>query len=261
MAKSTQIIKQYWYLVKNTVFRKWFFISLLFIIGFIAIMNAPWISIIDNLDTQPLDKITLKGDRIYTQEEDIQDALERMGGLKSFLAQDTQQIKNQLAQLSWIKTLVVHKQWPDSLYLWVQDYQPIAMWNGNNFLADDGTIFSLPPDKNYPSNLPNLNGPNNKTQLLLSVWNAMSAQLQQQHLILKKLYLTDRGAWTAIISNGMVLKLGSSNWENKLANFSKIYPNIEIPADKKIAYVDLRYPSGAAVKLIDSDSNQSENKK
>ncbi len=261
MIKTFQIIKQYWYLVKNTIFKKWFFTSLLFILALIAVMNTPWQSILESLNKEPLDSITLKGDPIYTTSEDIQDALEKMGGLKSFLAQDTQQVKNQIAQLPWIRSLVVHKQWPNKLYFWVRDYIPVAMWNGNNFLSKDGVIFSLPAHKNYPKNLPNLNGPDHKTQLLLSVWDAMYKRLQQQHLTLKELYLTDRGAWTAVINDGMVLKLGRSNWEDKLAIFFKIYPNIEIPINKKLAYVDLRYSSGAAVKWIDSDSNQSENKK
>lgn len=224
----------------------------------LVIVNIPWQSWLEKLDHQPLNTLVLKGNPAFTRPDDIKDALEKMGGVKGFFGQDVETIKNQIAQLSWIDSLVVHKKWPDRLYFWVRDHIPIAVWNGNDFLSKNGVIFSLPPDKISPKNLPDLTGPNDKAQLLLATWDSMYQQLQRQHLTLKKLALTDRGAWVATLNNGTVLKLGRANWEKKLANFALIYPNIEIPASQKLDYVDLRYPAGAAVKFVDVDISRYE---
>lgn len=243
-------------LIKKHILRyKSTFIS---IVSVVLLANIPWHSWLEKLDQQSLHILVLKGNPAFTRPDDIKDALEKMGGVKGFFGQDIGVIKNQIAQLSWIDALVVHKKWPNRLYFWVRDHIPIAIWNSNYFLSKNGVIFSLPPDKISPKNLPDLTGPNDKTQLLLATWYRMYQQLQQQHLTLRKLALTDRGAWIATLSNGTILKLGRTDWEKKLAHFAVIYPNIEIPASQKLDYVDLRYPKGAAVKFIDTEISERE---
>ncbi len=253
-------IKRSWSVVKTTLFRKWTAYVLIALTSLYAIYNTPWQEALEKLDPAPLTVVGIAGNPVFTRRDDIEDALEKMGGLKGFFGQDIQEVNNQLKQLSWIKNLAVRKQWPNQLYIWVSDYTPIATWNNDEFLAKNGHIFSLPLEKISPKNLPQLVGPNEKTGLLLMTWQAMFKQLQQQNLTLKKLELNERGSWTATLSDDTVLKLGRNNWEKKLANFAIIYPTIEIPAQKKLAYVDLRYPAGASIKLIDSDTAQSENK-
>ena len=54
-----------------------------------------------------------------------------------------------------------------------------------------------------------------------------------------------------MLDNDIVLKLGRDEWKTKLERFVTIYPQIEVPENKKIEYVDLRYPAGAAVGMAD----------
>lgn len=43
--------------------------------------------------------------------------------------------------------------------------------------------------------------------------------------------------------------------ESKIRLFVTIYPQIEIPENKKLSYVDLRYSVGAAVGFSEADIN------
>ena len=63
--------------------------------------------------------------------------------------------------------------------------------------------------------------------------------------------IDERGAWQVTLDNDIVLKLGRGEWRSKLERFVTIYPQIDVPENKKIDYVDYRYAAGAAVGMAD----------
>ncbi|PRM00854.1 Cell division protein FtsQ [Haemophilus influenzae] len=67
----------------------------------------------------------------------------------------------------------------------------------------------------------------------------------------KGINIDDRGAWQVQLDNDIVLKLGRGDWKSKLERFVTIYPQIDVPENKKIDYIDLRYTTGAAVGMVD----------
>lgn len=67
----------------------------------------------------------------------------------------------------------------------------------------------------------------------------------------KGINIDDRGAWQVQLDNDIVLKLGRGYWKSKLERFVTIYPQIDVPENKKIDYIDLRYTAGAAVGMVD----------
>ena len=86
---------------------------------------------------------------------------------------------------------------------------------------------------------------------MLDAWNRIYADLKQKGLNLKAVAIDARGAWQVVLDNDVVLKLGRGDWKTKLDRFVTIYPQIEIPENKKLSYVDLRYASGASVGMVD----------
>ena len=63
--------------------------------------------------------------------------------------------------------------------------------------------------------------------------------------------IDERGACQVTLDNDIVLKLGRGEWKSKLERFVTIYPQVDVPENKKIDYVDLRYTAGAAVGMAD----------
>ncbi|TID26283.1 cell division protein FtsQ, partial [Avibacterium paragallinarum] len=84
-------------------------------------------------------------------------------------------------------------------------------------------------------------------------WKKIYSELKSKDLILKSVALDERDAWQLELDNGVILKLGRGEWQSKLDRFVTIYPQIEVPENKKLVYVDLRYNVGAAVGLADND--------
>ena len=70
-------------------------------------------------------------------------------------------------------------------------------------------------------------------------------------MILKSVTIDERGAWEIVLDNNITLKLGRGEWKPKIERFVTIYSQIEVPENKQIDYVDLRYKVGAAVSFVD----------
>lgn len=226
-----------------------YFISV--VIVMMLILNAPWKEWLNKLEPNSIQQYALDGNPKFTDFKDIEDVIIKMGGLTGFFSQDITLVKDQIQTLPWVKEVVARKQWPDRLRIAVIDYEPIARWNDTAFLSKNGVVFTLPVDKIPNKKFPHLFGKNEQSQLLLKTWVEISQFLQQQGLNLKKVKLDDRGSWLVILDNGLVLKLGRGPWQEKLTRFMNIYPIISVPEDKKLAYIDLRYKTGAAIAFTD----------
>lgn len=170
--------------------------------------------------------------------------------LKGYFAQDIQDVALRLRQISWIKDVMVRKIYPDRLSITLFEHRPIAIWNEDHFLSDDGTVFSLPKDRFQATGLPVLAGPDAKAKMVLTEWSKIRAALKQQNLGLASVEMDDREAWTIVLDNQIKLFLGRGDWLPKLERFAAIFPSITIPEGKRLSYVDLRYKDGAAVGFL-----------
>lgn len=208
-------------------------------------------TLLEKLDDKPINAFALAGKTQFTTDQDIKDSLLKMGTLKGFWGQDVKPIQEQIASLPWIKNAVVRKIWPNRLSIWVTEYQPSAIWNHGQFVTSDGVVFQLPPERLKVEHLPELGGPDYQSTKVLEAWDQIYADFKSKNLIVKGVSIDDRGAWSVTLDNDIVLRLGRGEWKSKLSRFVTIYPQIEVPEDKKIDYIDLRYPNGAAVGMSD----------
>lgn len=211
---------------------------------------------LDKLDRGPISSFAIVGVTKFTDDNDIREILSLMlenNELKGFFGQDINSVKQQIEMIPWIKSVAVRKIWPDRLSIWVTEYMPIASWNETEFLSSEGVIFQLPISKLKEQDLPHLAGPNNKSSQVLDAWNRIYPDLKRRNLSLKKISINERGSWQIVLENDVVLKLGRGEWKDKLERFVTIYPQIEIPENKKLSYVDLRYGVGAAIGIVDAN--------
>ena len=218
-------------------------------LGFYAYAN--WQSLLEKLDSKPITAFALVGSPTFTNDADVRDVLLKMGDLKGFFGQDADLIREQIESLPWVKGAVIHKTWPNKLSIWVNEYKPAAVWNESEFLSPEGEIFQLPADKIKTDAFPRLAGPDFQSTKVLDAWSRIYADFKQKNLQLKAIKIDERGSWQATLDNGVMLKLGRGDWKPKLERFVTIYPQIEVPENKRLSYVDLRYPNGAAVGMID----------
>lgn len=210
-----------------------------------------WQILLEKMDDKPISGFALAGQKVFTTDADIKESLLKMGALKGFWGQDVESIQAQIEALPWVKSSIVRKIWPNRLSIWITEYQPVAFWNQNQFVTQDGVVFQLPIERLKENTLPYLGGPDYQSLKVLEVWNQIYADFKSKNLIAKGMNIDERGAWQVTLDNDIVLKLGRGEWKSKLERFVTIYPQVDVPENKKIDYVDLRYAAGAAVGMAD----------
>ncbi|UAY76876.1 cell division protein FtsQ/DivIB [Pasteurella canis] len=230
-------------------------IGLLFFTAVFFYVYSNWQKLMEKLDDKPISAFILTGNPSFTTYDDIRDVVLKMGELKGFFGQGIEVVREQIETMPWIKGAVVRKIWPDKLSIALAEYTPIAIWNESEFLSSDGAIFQLPFEKLKDKNLPHLSGPDYQSAKVLDAWNQVYVNLKEKGLVLKAVSIDDRGAWQIVLDNDLVLKLGRGEWKAKLDRFVTIYPQIEVPENKKLSYVDLRYRVGAAVGFSETTTN------
>ncbi|AKA47152.1 cell division protein FtsQ [Haemophilus influenzae 2019] len=192
-----------------------------------------WQSILEKMDDKPISAFALVGQNTFTTDNDIKESLLKMGELKGFWGQDVAPIQAQIEALPWVKGAIVRKMWPNRLSIWVSEYQPVAFWNQNQFVTLDGIVFQLPSVRLTAKNLPYLGGPDYQSLKVIETWNQIYVNLKSNNIMAKGVNIDDRGAWQVQLDNDIVLKLGRGDWKSKLERFVTIYPQIDVPENKK----------------------------
>ncbi|BET97937.1 cell division protein FtsQ [Xenorhabdus taiwanensis] len=207
-------------------------------------MTLDWMKDPDRL---PLSKLVLTGERHYTTNDDVRQAILSLGSPGTFMTQDVNVIQEQIEQLPWIRQITVRKQWPDELKIHLVEYVPYARWNDTQLLDAEGRVFSLPIERSANGQYPMLYGPEGKEKETLNEYHTMATFLEKHQMKLKAVIMTARNAWQLILDNDIRLELGNRDKMKRMKRFVELYPVLLKNTEKRVAYVDLRYDSGAAV--------------
>ncbi|STW72036.1 D-alanine--D-alanine ligase [Klebsiella pneumoniae] len=133
-----------------------FLLAVLFTVLVSGWMVLGWM---EDAQRLPLSKMVVTGERHYTRNDDIRQAILALGSPGTFMTQDVNIIQSQIERLPWIKQASVRKQWPDELKIHLVEYVPIARWNDQHMVDAEGNAFSVPADRTSKQNLPMLYGP------------------------------------------------------------------------------------------------------
>lgn len=233
------------YSFKHLVLIKPLIVLLCVIFAFIIYSN--WHSWLESLDSRPISAYALTHKTRFTTNADIRETLAKNTSFKGYFGQDIQEVKAKLLEMPWIRDVVVRKLYPDRLSMTLIEHNPVAIWNKNAFLSDQGVVFSLPDGRIEKNGLPFLYGPDSEGKAVLDAWNRIKADLKARNLDLTSVAVDKRGSWTIRLSNNVELRLGRGEWTPKIDRFVTIFPDIIVPEGQRLSYVDLRYEHGAAV--------------
>ncbi len=194
----------------------------------------------------PIRHIRVTGALQYIKQESINTAIEPLVATGYFFA-DLELIRQALVNLPWSKTAQVKRIWPDRIELDIVERDPIVQWHEDGLLNSKGVIF-IPPSIEAFSELPILSVPEKqRVELLLKMQFLMSA-LKKQSLKLKSFQVTQRQSWLLGLENGLLIQLGHIKPLEKFKLLMKALTLTEKAQVKKMAYIDMRYPNGYAVR-------------
>ncbi|MFC3396658.1 cell division protein FtsQ [Brenneria rubrifaciens] len=223
---------------------------LLMVIGTIvwgSWMVVGWMKDVSRL---PLSRMVVTGERQYTTNDDIRQAILALGSPGTFMTQDVNVIQQQIERLPWIKQVSVRKQWPDELKIHLVEYVPVARWNDLLMIDAQGNSFSVPAERVGNRKMPLLYGPEGNETDVLEGYRTMNQALAARKFTLKMVAMSARHSWQLGLDDDIRLELGRDDRARRLERFIELYPLLQRQAQsegKRISYVDLRYDSGASV--------------
>tara|TARA_R110002049_G_scaffold73329_18_gene189646 strand:+ start:1808 stop:2620 length:813 start_codon:yes stop_codon:yes gene_type:complete len=163
-----------------------------------------------------------------------------------FLGADLGHIRNLVRALPWIDEAAVARRWPNRIAITVSEQVPAAIWGDSGLLNVRGELF-VESARHIPAELPRLSGPKNRSADVAKRYLSVREQLIPIGLDVRSVRLDDRGAWDMTLTNGVEVRLGRRNVDERTNLFIGIVADLITGRAGEIEHVDMRYSNGFTV--------------
>ncbi len=198
-----------------------------------------------NQQNAAITEVRLYGDFGHIVPADLHSRLQAQF-VDNFFKVNVDQIQLFLQQQPWVHHVAVRKQWPGTLVVVVTEHNPVAIWNQEYLLNQQGDVFKAPIAQ-LKQPLPQLAGPKGSEQDALQMFIRVQSLLTLHQFEATSLSVSERFAWDVRLANGIALKLGREDTLKRVQRFIDLYPEISKQKPEAIEQVDLRYDTGLAV--------------
>ena len=195
---------------------------------------------------QPIERIRVDGQFQHLSALDVEKTVRRQlhgAGLVSVRLDD---VRRALRLLPWVASATVQRSWPRGLTVTVNEQQAIARWNGTDLVNAHGELFAGAA-RFVPPELPQLSGPAGTEADVVARYLALQDRIVESGTRLTALRLDARGAWELQLDNGVVVRFGRRQVDERFARFLAVALRMVCQRAADIAYVDMRYTNGFAV--------------
>jgi cell division protein FtsQ len=201
---------------------------------------------LNNASLFPISHVKVIGDYSHVDRAEVEQIVKPLVQ-KSFFATDLASIQHQLLTISWLETVAVQRVWPNKIVITLKERTPLAVWNDNHLITNDGVMFSTKHGE-FVSTLPAFIGPNDSQALMMEKYAHFSDILLPIGLHIKQLRLTSSMVWSLRLDSGTELTLGDKDMFERLERFVKVYPTLFAKKHSRAKHIDLRYGDGVAVR-------------
>lgn len=230
----------------------------LILIVFVVFLVSKFVDVLTDSEHFPLQKITIVGKVELTQDSDIKAALADINQ-DSFFEIDVGMVANQVKSIPWVEDVAVKRKWPAELELTVVERQPVIRWGDNEVMDGDGNRFVKAAHLPY-TKLPKIEGIDGAEFEVFDAYQALSDRFEQLNDIgFDKFIQNEHLSFELYLKNGVVVKFGRDDYQDRLERFVKAYQAGRIPDLNKIKVVDFRYNKGFAVQWREEYLPQKEN--
>jgi cell division protein FtsQ len=155
-------------------------------------------------------------------------------------------VQRAVEQLPWVDTATVERQWPRALNIRVVEQVAAARWGANGLLNTRGELF-ISEARHIPPELPRLSGPRGAEAEVARRYLAAQGQLLEAGMRLTAIRLDARGAWEFDLDNGITVRLGRRQVEERFQRFVQAGLGQIANHANDIHYIDMRYTNGFAI--------------
>ncbi|MBL4763403.1 MAG: cell division protein FtsQ/DivIB [Gammaproteobacteria bacterium] len=237
----------------------------------VALLIAAWMKLNDPT-FMTIDYVRIDGDFKHLPKNIFEQRITPFvtGGFFSIDLDNIYQVAN---DYPWIESVSVKRIWPNGLHVLVKEQQPVALWDGQRFLNARGEIVNA--KVKGAKDLPLLSGPDGQEHLVLDYYRQLKSQFANIGLSVDVLTLDARNNWLLQTSQGITVKMGRENLEERVARFVNAFAVIKSVAtdqaggeeagdekgsakgnNVKEQVFDLRYTNGFAVSKLHNEISQ-----
>jgi cell division protein FtsQ len=159
---------------------------------------------------------------------------------------DLAAVRRAVEQLPWVDDATVERQWPRALNIRVTEQVAAARWGANGLLNTRGELF-ISEARHIPPELPRLSGPRGTENEVARRYLAAQGQLIEAGMRLTAVRLDPRGAWEFDLDNGITVRLGRRQIDERFARFVTAGVGQIAAHASDIGYIDMRYTNGFAI--------------
>ena len=192
----------------------------------------------------PLKRVEVKGDLRHVTYQQVSYIVTReFKG--NFFTLDLAQVGKGFQKLPWVRNVSVRRQWPDTLEVTLEEHVELARWTRGGLVNTRGELFQAASN----SSLPEFTGLAGSAKEISALYGQFKTVLAQIQLKPVSLTMNERRAWEVKLDSGVTLELGRDQPGARLNKFVRVYDATIARMPQPVAYVDLRYPNGFAVRF------------
>ena len=195
---------------------------------------------------QPIETVAVQGRFQRVSAPDVERAVrDRVIGA-GLVSVNLGNVQRAIQALPWVEHASVQRSWPHGLTVSVTEQVAAARWGANGLLNARGDLFKS-ESRHIPQELPQLAGPIGSERQVAQRYFAVQGRLVEAGMRITSLRLDARGAWAIDLDNGVVVRLGRRQVDERFERFIVAALKLVAQRAAEIQYVDMRYTNGFAV--------------
>ncbi len=193
----------------------------------------------------PLREVRIDGELAHVTREQLE-TLARRELKGNFFTLDLGEARAAFATLPWVRKVEVRRQWPDRLEVALEEHVPLARWGNAALVNTHGDVFTAAYDG---AAIPLFIGPPESAKEIAIQYGYFLRRLATIGQVPVEVQVSPRRAWQVRLASGLTLRLGRERIEARLDRYIAVYDRSLGRLQRKLDYVDLRYPNGFAVRI------------
>ena len=214
------------------------------VLGVGAVSAFAWL-IVAALD-QPIDRVVVQGRFQRVSSMEVEQAVRERLVEAGLVTADLGSLRTALEALPWVDRASVARAWPRGLNVRIVEQVAAARWGAHGLLNARGELF-LSEARFIPPELPRLSGPPGTEGTVAQRYFAIQGRLIEGGARIAALRLDTRGAWEIDLNNGVRVRLGRRQVDERFERFVAVALRLVVQRSAEMRYVDMRYTNGFAI--------------
>jgi cell division protein FtsQ len=195
---------------------------------------------------QPVTSVSVEGSFQRVSPVDVERVVKGEVYGAGLLSVDLAAVRRAIHTLPWVDAVSVQRAWPRGLNVLVIEQTAAARWGEQGLVNSRGELFAV-DSHHVPPELAQLSGPSDQQPAVAQRYLAAAGRLTQAGLRMTALRLDARGAWEFDLSNGVTVRLGRRQVDERFEKFMSAALKLVTTRGEEISYIDMRYTNGFAI--------------